>query len=197
MKIGNKLLFLLGAFLAGATDMAMGNFIAHLMIKIFNPQEHHLFIYFFAITFALIPDIDALMPNDHKKMLSDHRKWPHWPLLIIPLIFFIINFFSFFYALLASLCLLAHYIHDSIDLQENEGGIEWLAPLSDSQYKISIKKIKTEKLIIEIPREKINRIKKRRETMQRWLKKYYLKITENSLVGVLTLIISLLINIIW
>ncbi|OGF25493.1 hypothetical protein A2331_01335 [Candidatus Falkowbacteria bacterium RIFOXYB2_FULL_34_18] len=198
MKIYDKILFLIGIFLAGAMDMALGNFIAHCMIKFFGPVEHVMFTYIFAIAFALLPDIDALLQRvSHGKILSNHRNWPHWPLLILPIIFFTINIFSFFYAVLACLCLFIHYIHDSVDLQENGGGIEWLAPFSDSQYQISIKRIKTEKLIVEFPKEKIEKIKKKKETMYRWLKKYYLKITENSLLGILALITSLIINIIW
>lgn len=193
MTIHDKVLFLIGAFLAGSMDMAIGNVIAYSMIKIFQPEEKPIFIYLFAVIFSLLPDIDALLQSiSRDKILSDHRHLPHYPLLMIPLTFIIINFFSAFYAFLAILCLFSHYIHDSLDLEENGDGIKWLAPFNNSQYQICVKKTNTETFITEISKEKIKKIKTKKESMYRWMKKYYLKITENSLSGIIALTISLL-----
>jgi hypothetical protein len=189
--------FLVGLLLAGSFDIAFGVFFAHLSIKSCHHFGHPLFTYLFGVFFALLPDVDALaMKIFRGKIMADHRDWPHWPILIIPA-GAAIWYFSPFYAVLAGLCLLEHYVHDSLNIKENDMGIRWFAPFNQNYYLISWRRIKNAGIFARLSKRRINKIRGRRETIDRWLEKHYLHPTVSSMVGGMLLAFTIILAIVW
>jgi hypothetical protein len=189
--------FLVGLLLVGSIDIAFGIFFAHLVIKLHSHIGHPMFTYAWGVFFALVPDVDALaMKIIGGKIMVDHRDWPHWPVLIVP-VFLVCACFSLPYAVLAGLCLLAHYVHDGLNIKENGEGIKWLAPFRHGSYLISWKKIKTWGIFIKLSRHRVKKIKGRKETIDNWLNRHYLRPTASSMAGGMFLIASIAVAMIW
>lgn len=86
------------------------------------------------ILFALLPDIDMLIfviPG-LKKLFNGHREWTHHPLKYISLTILVFFVAGPVWALLFFLCILFHFIHDSLWIGN---GIAWLGPYSKKRYK--------------------------------------------------------------
>ncbi len=79
----------------------------------------------FGIASILLPDIDIIPALS--RIHHDHRSFFHWPLIYIPLAVLVYLFLGPLYAMLFSLCIIAHFIHDSIGIG---WGVAWLAPFS-------------------------------------------------------------------
>ncbi|MCF7835813.1 MAG: metal-dependent hydrolase [Candidatus Marinimicrobia bacterium] len=175
----------LALFLAGATDGSFGLLIVFLFSKILNyPTSFG--IYFLGLILALTPDIlDALIQlTVEKKIDSNHRKFTHYPLFVIP-IFFILHCFSVFWAWVICSCFLVHFIHDSGGNEENRWGIKWLFPFSNNYYQFFGKKRKKRafSIIIEwTPREIKNR---KIDDLDSWLEKNYMKFPLESFTGLM------------
>lgn len=89
------------------------------------------------VAFALLPDIDmvwyAVQRFIQKKLVDDHRSFTHYPILYVPASFVVYYYFGFPYALLFSLCIFFHFIHDTLWLG---WGISWFAPFSMRKWKM-------------------------------------------------------------
>ncbi len=189
--------FLVGALLAGSIDIAFGIFFAHLFLKLYDPAVWPLFAYGFGIVFCLAPDLDVLvMRFTRGRIMADHRTWMHWPILIAP-IFLLVSCFSSPFAILAVFCLLEHYVHDSIDIEENDEGIRWFAPFNYNHYLISWQKIKNLEIFARLSGRRLRKIKNKKETMNSWLAEHYLRPTASSIVGGLLLAASIIMITVW
>lgn len=208
-----------GFFLASATDMAMGIIYAWIWLRIFS-WPGNFFIYFFAVIASILPDIDAVIcrkkEHDEGEFYSEHRSWPHWPMMMIPLsvfgVFLFLSFESFwvnyfladtlevilFFSSLTIVCELSHYIRDSLNFKENGTGIQWVAPFVSYDYFLLnfhivfhffIKRTETKKegLIKIIKEEAARRLHARKEKIDDWLEKYYPEQSISSFYGLIFL----------
>jgi len=119
-------------------DVAIGIIIVHLIGKAFG---HDIPVYFYPIGafLSMFPDIDYpyhlwQVRRQKRKFYETHRLVPHYPIIIIPicLILGVLSVFwpTFFYwTVVVALCILGHYIHDSIGAK-----IRWLAPWGRKYY---------------------------------------------------------------
>lgn len=192
---------IVGFFLAGALDMAGGILIAFFLLKTFPGAAPKLQACLAGAVFAVFPDVDGLKQIKtiirEGRLYVDHRLWTHYPLVVLPIAAALLAPLSPFYAILAVLCLLFHYVHDSLDLEENGEGIKWLAPLRHHYYHLSWKKIRSLKVIIRLTAREAEKLKHKKETMEEWLEKHYLKISPHSLSGVFVLFVSIFTAILW
>jgi hypothetical protein len=81
------------------------------------------------ILFALLPDIDIL--PIFWRTSYDHRSYPHYPIVHVPIAIGIYMLFGPVFTTLYVLCLLAHFIHDTVGLG---WGIAWLWPFSRRRF---------------------------------------------------------------
>ena len=105
-------------------DIALGIFLSLATAHVFGIDAGAGLI-MFGILCALLPDIDML--PFLSRISYDHRSFFHWPLLYVPLAIMAWLLFGALYATLFSLCILAHFVHDSIGIG---WGVAWLAPFS-------------------------------------------------------------------
>ena len=91
----------------------------------------------FAVACALLPDADALLHivrgRGFGKSAHMHRSLLHYPLLLIPGVFVLVLPFDLQLAVLASLLVTAHFVHDSIGIG---WGVAWLYPFDRRLYKL-------------------------------------------------------------
>jgi hypothetical protein len=102
-------------------------FVAHLFDSVATPG-----LIVLGVVFALLPDIDLLVPQSFSAWIGGHRGLTHYPI-----IYLIISVVLFFVAppLIATLFALAvfyHLLHDSFILG---WGIAWLWPFSPRKFK--------------------------------------------------------------
>lgn len=196
-QIPNCFFIICGFLLAGTVDIFLALIISSVVMKLYNFDSHIAITYFFGIMFATFPDIDALSHLLKKgNIYADHRDWTHYPIIIFP-IFVLIAMFSLPHAIIAALCLIFHYIHDSLDIKENEGiGIKWLAPFKTNVYLISLNKIKNWQLITKAKLQQIKKFEQQKETMVKWVNKNYLAINESSVAGIIALV-AIIIFVLW
>jgi len=197
-------------FKATAFDVAIGLFVAHMIVKLFDHTSTGVTFYLFGIFFALLPDFDTIFQFFGEKVYADHRSWPHYPslmfLIVLPLVstwsYFSQGHISYTHLLLASVSLLWHYLHDSWDNAENEEGIQWGAPFfSFNRYVISIKPVAdtkkswlmlTRALVRKVTDNTLQRINEKKETAMEFWEKYYMKETLDAYRGVIILVVSIL-----
>lgn len=118
---------LLGVFVIVLSDISSGTLIAHFLMKAMNhPPAFPTYIV--AIIIVLLPDIIELhLKSEERK----YRSSSHRPIIIVlPLLLILI--FPF-WALLTVLCLISHFVHDS--LWFNNRGIQWLWPIRQGIYR--------------------------------------------------------------
>jgi len=179
--------FCTGLFLAGSIDISLGILAAHLLCRIF----HHplsFWIYLAGIFFTLIPDIDAVIQKiKENKIDSSHRKFLHCPVFIL-LPFAATIPLSPFWAILASVCFLLHFLHDSMGNKENRPGIMWLWPYSSNYYQFGGKKRGERNLFCPWTPEELK--KRRPISVRRWLEKHYGRLPAEAFTGILLLFIA-------
>ena len=193
---------MIGLGIGVQTDIAFGIFIIHAMGKTFGFDPP---IYFYPIGgfLSLLPDIDYLYAlwqkwRGEKKADETHRRLPHYPIVMVILICSILGilfiFWSIFgyWAVVAALCLLSHYVHDSI---EGEWGLRWLAPRGKKFYKLFSKKEGKRRFVCSFTPEEL-RSKPLMDDME-WLETYYLRPTKRSVTGALLFIGAVLIATFW
>lgn len=125
----------IGLFLVATPDISGGLLIAHFIVKFAHLTAQSTF-YLWGVFFALLPDVDflrSIIKAKMKKMSvprdSETHRWiTHWPLIMLPLCGFLAGLFSGYLAVLALLCLLFHFCHDSIGSE-----IQWLAPIAKTK----------------------------------------------------------------
>ena len=117
-------------------DIGFGIIISVVVSKITGHPPNNVFI-FLCIGFSLLPDIDVFPELLRRgklggKILDLHRELTHYPLLyavIAPIIFYL---FGLSIASAFVLCLLVHFIHDSMG---GGWGIQWLYPFNKNYFK--------------------------------------------------------------
>lgn len=167
-------------------DVGVGILTVIFLTKIFQKDMTFL-ILFAGILFSLFPDIDFLYWI--KKKDSNHRKFPHYP--IIYLVLFIILFFiDRFFSLLFFLPILFHLIHDSFFLG---WGVKWFWPFSKKSFKFFPDKNGkiTSKILLTWEESEEKSIKKEYGT-KNWIREFYLKINFYSVLEYGTFIFALI-----
>lgn len=94
----------------------------------------------FCVVMALLPDIDFLI--EHYKhgsvggtVVREHRELIHFPAIYLPIALAIGIMFGALWGVAFALCLLAHFLHDTVGIG---WGIKWLWPLSRRNYKLLV-----------------------------------------------------------
>ena len=171
-------------------DIGAGILISHLLAKIAGLPTS-IFLYIAGIFFSLLPDLDILWQQIREgKINGYHRNSPlHWPIFTIFIVYILIGEFSSFFAAVAILCLLSHYFHDTL---EGEVGIKWLAPFSEKNF--SIKKKDGKISFVVKPAELRQRCL---VTAQDWVRRYYVRPTFKSVIGVVFFLGSVLTALFW
>ncbi len=90
------------------------------------------------IAFALLPDIDFFVElikhgSVGGKIIREHRELIHFPIIYIPVAILIYAMFGVMWAVLFSLAIFVHFLHDSIGIG---WGIKWFWPFSKRSYKL-------------------------------------------------------------
>lgn len=191
----SRIRLLVGLFVAVSADVGSGILAVHLLGKVFG-QPIALWMYGVSIFVALLPDIDVIFQKiGGENIDSRHRQMTHYP-VAITLIFANIVVFSWFWATLTALCLLAHFVHDSWG-EANRWGVKWLAPFSDKSYQLFMRKRFGERrqiICVWTPEELANTAPL---PLEEWLTDYYLRLTGESVGGLLWLVGSIIISLLW
>lgn len=111
-------------------DIGMGIMLSLGVAHVFDMPATPLFV-FLGIIFALLPDIDMLWYLLRKSRAHDHRSYPHYPLLWVPIIAGV-YIVSEPIGILLLVCIALHLIHDTIGLG---WGIRWLWPFSNKKFR--------------------------------------------------------------
>jgi hypothetical protein len=179
-------------FLVCLGDIASAAIIAPILIIV---MDYHTIATVFVVIAAMIvsvsPDLDIplskLFISSKPEHISNHRDMLHIPLAIIP-IFAVLYYFSAFWAYLVGLCLLAHFIHDSLG---SGYGVKWLQPLSQNSYKFCPEHIICWWTPEYVKKHPITM------TLDEALEKYYLKWTSESIPGVILAIVAIVMIKFW
>lgn len=107
-------------------------------ISWFFQTDLTLVLIFTGIFFALLPDIDFFIEfakhgSVGGKVIREHREIIHFPFFYAPFFVLLLVVFGVKWAILFGLCLLAHFLHDSIGIG---WGIKWFWPFSQKSYKL-------------------------------------------------------------
>jgi len=108
-------------------DIGVGIVLA-LLVHIFLHTEFSGWLVLAGIAAALLPDIDVLTALFGK---WKHREFTHYPLPYIPLLVILFFIVPVPYAVLFSLGILWHFIHDTIG---TGWGISWFWPFTDRRF---------------------------------------------------------------
>lgn len=178
------------------TDMGAGIIITHIVGKIFN-YKLPFYFYLIGMFLALLPDFPVFLLRIRGREIRHHRGVDHYPIIIIP-IFLILILFSFFWVVVAGLCVLAHLIHDSLD-KEEWGGIKWLAPFSKKNYRLFGKKDGRRKLIVSCTEKEAERMASLQPPppFEEWIEKIWLKPTLESISGIVIFSAAIILYFIW
>jgi|GEM_PF-6699615 len=173
-----------GLCFAVLVDLAIGLFFALLLGKNLNHRVSF-FEYGAAMFFALLPDFDVLMQKKVTgQVTGTHKNVMHSPLIMLPLLLMITGavVISFnipnpiFWWLLGPLCVFGHYAHDTF---EEGPGIAWFAPFSHRKYRFRRTSAGFRAAMTSEELQKQERV-----TMEEWLEREYLQVTQNSTMGV-------------
>ncbi|OQA04636.1 MAG: hypothetical protein BWY68_00194 [bacterium ADurb.Bin400] len=175
--------------IAVTADAGGGIFFVHLFGKTSGYQPHW-WVYALGIILAWLPDIDILAQKAKSQAIdSKHRSMiTHQPMLFMAITLGATVLLvgtsapnhAEFWLPLVTLCLLFHYLHDSLG-QANRWGIEWLAPFSGRLYQIGMIKDGKRRLVCSWTPEEAGKI-----PLEEWLATYYLRPTSESIGGILT-----------
>lgn len=127
-------------------DIAVGILLAVWASAHFNVALS-LFLVVTTIFFVLFPDLDFLIElfkhdNVGGRVIREHRRISHYPLIYIPIAAFIFLIFGKFWGLLFSLAIVLHFIHDGIGFG---WGTQWFWPFSKNHYIFFRKSLYSEK----------------------------------------------------
>jgi len=160
-------------FLVALGDFSSGALIAHILTRMTGYQGLPILaIDAMGAVIAVLPDIDipiqTTIISKKPEDISKHRDLLHKPLAIIPVCISLYFFFSAFWAYLVSLCLLAHFIHDSTG---SGYGVKWFQPFSQDTFKFCAKRIICKWTPEEAAKNPFT------VALDDWLETYYLKPT--------------------
>lgn len=115
--------------MAGFLDFCMGAYIAQTVLHINNIPWSWWPILVGGF-FALLPDVDIAFQILRGRVEGNHRaSLMHMPLLVVPAAVAVAWMFGgSMWALIALLCLLWHYLHDTVE------GVKWCWPLSQNFF---------------------------------------------------------------
>ena len=194
----SKPAFLVGLAMVASADMGSGIILTYLLGKAFSLQVNW-WVYGLGIFFALAPDVDVpLQKLLGGKIDSKHREITHYPIVVISLGILsaglpgFLNDSPLFWPALAASCLFAHFLHDSIG-EANRWGVKWLAPFSDNQYQLFMRKVPTEPMRLFCVWTPAELAKVKLHSLEDWLRDYYLKPTGESVASIVWLAIALMI----
>lgn len=181
--------------MATLTDIAFGALTVHFFGKVFLSNTPSYF-YLIGMFLALLPDIDVPIMWLYKhRHFSIHRLGTHYPMMVIPVICLSLLILSViwpilgYWALVAFICLLFHYIHDSIG---KEVGEKWLWPIDKKNYyKFFIKKNGKRRIVVSLNEKEI-----KVRPFEEWLKDN-LRPTTTSITGVVLIIMAILFIVFW
>ncbi len=146
MNILDRFFKLAGMVIAASLDLAVGSLIVAIVVNVFSVLGHHIiapwYYYIIGALVGLFPDLDIftsynVMSGGVYQKKHHHEKIPHYPLLVLPAVFFaggllitMCNYASapIFWLTVVESCLLWHYLHDS--KWTGGHGINWLYPFS-------------------------------------------------------------------
>jgi hypothetical protein len=174
-------------------DIALGILLSLGVAEYFSIEATPLLIAF-GIAAALLPDIDIITIPLLGKWY--HRTYTHYPLLYLPLIVLSFLLFPTPYAVLFTLCILMHFIHDSIGI--GWWGIAWLWPFSQRRFLFFPEKERRDQLggknswIPEEeppPRDPIDQ--------GRWIAHFYLRPSKVAVIEYGVLLLSLIVLILY
>lgn len=171
-------------------DIGLGIVSAILISKIFSLKlSTGLILY--GILFALFPDIDFLIGLLSKKTYQRRDSLTHYPLLYLPLGWIIL--WLSLEKIMASLFILAtflHFLHDGIG---TSWGLKWLYPFKEKWYKFFGRKFGELKFLASWTPEELGRdVQLHRQ--DRWIRESYFRpspILITEVVGLLIAIVSL------
>lgn len=173
---------IVGLGLSCLMDIAYGIFFAWFISKIMS-HPISIWTYGFGICLALSPDLDVLFQK--KEINSEHRDIGlHYPIIIV--FIFLFSFISFFWTLLASFCLLAHFVHDSI----GEGpGLKWLWPFSQRHYKFFEKANGKRNFIRSLTPDEVKQMSL---PLKEWIETFYLRPTAQVFSGIIAFVLAII-----
>ncbi len=108
-------------------DIGMGILLALGVSELYG-MPLTLFMVVFGIASALLPDIDIVTAAFGRWR---HREVTHYPILYVPLFVLVFIFLPHEFALLFTLGVLAHFVHDTIG---TGWGISWLWPFTPRRF---------------------------------------------------------------
>lgn len=176
---------LFGLCIAVSFDVAMGLLVVY-WLSISLRHSIYLISYGMAIILVLLPDFDVIVQKiDEGKITGMHKKnMSHYLLIMIPIISIVLLLFSSFWSLVGALCLIIHYIHDTL---EEGPGIPWFAPFYSQRYLL---RKRVDGWRFRLTNNELSVLYA--DVMEEWLERDYLHITPKSVLGVATLFVVLI-----
>ena len=148
------------------------------------------------IAFALLPDIDFFVEfikhgSVGGKVIREHRELIHFPIIYIPIVILIFVTYGAMWTALFGLCLLAHFIHDSIGIG---WGIKWFWPFSRKTYKFFSEKDGkfSHRLVVSWSPEELTKVVSEYGDPN-WIRNIYLRLTPVSVIEFSFFAISLIV----
>ncbi len=187
-----------GLFLASLMDIGSGIIVTWLVWRLLV-LEIHWYHYVFGILFSMAPDLDILAPLVRELFGgqagdSSHKALPtHYPLVMIGAIGGVLWLFRFdSWAMLASICLFIHFVHDSWQSQEKGPGVRWLAPLGKNYYQIFSRHRAGDELqlFLVVSPQRVEETFK--ETLEEWLNAIFFRFTLENVIGIITFLLSII-----
>lgn len=216
----HPLVLLLGIFLAMLMDLGSGILITNALIHWLGEPSINItpwtnyvsntqVVYGLGMFFALLPDIDLVIPLAKKflgkflgKLITINQceidgrhkdKWTHYPIVMIPLATIVMYRVAPFCSVLALCGLLSHFVHDSWqrDGDKQGGGVRWLAPFGKNYYQFFSRRAKGGKLklVVSWTPEEVQEVFD--ETLEQWLSATFLKFTWENAIGIITFLLAL------
>lgn len=176
---------LFGLALATSLDLSLGIAITGMMAMQFG-RRIELWYFLAGILLSVLPDVDSLFERLRKGgVTGEHKKGSvtHYPLLAITVAFVLIFLFSPFWALIAVVILLAHYVEDSI---VTGPGIAWLAPFKYQHYWLFW--VKEGRFYVVLPLTPDELQKQYARTVTDWLEQDYFRLNIKTFFGPLALL---------
>lgn len=197
-----KIRKIVGMGIAALTDIAAGIIIVHLMGKAFG-YDVPIYFYPIGVFLALLPDLDYVYKLWQKwrgniEVIKTHKAFPHYPIIMMIPICSILGVLSIFWsifgywAVVTLLCLLGHYIHDTIEAQT---GMRWLAPIDKRYYRPFTEKGGRLHLFCSFSDEDIEN--KSLISDSEWFEIRYLRPTKESVMGVVLFVGAIILAILW
>lgn len=170
-------------------DIGVGILLALGIAELFSVPLTPLFV-LCGIAAALLPDIDIVTAAFGKWR---HRELTHYPLLYVPLAVLAFALLPFPYALLLSLGVLAHFMHDTIGIG---WGIAWLWPFSGRKLLIFPERARRRVLgtfVTWMPHDEVRiRTQPYEGASSNWVRDFYFRLNTLAYIEYGVLIVALL-----